>query len=258
MSAPRIPSELTDAIIDCLREDNQALGRCSTVCRAWLARSRYHHFRHVTLSFKDRNCIRTLFDPSLSTTIPYIRSLHLVDGRAPSERWLNDTMTWLAMFSAVESLTMENAAFLRLDSSTTTIFLSSFPVLRELRVHWAYFRSFVQLIHMVDACPLLEHMSLDGLQYWDQVDHQLSLADPRPHRLVTLELGLCDKVAITDWLLAGPNALALTRFRATSIALDQVASTGTLLRSLAPTLEHLEFGLDRYHVESAVFIGTPC
>jgi hypothetical protein len=112
---------------------------------------------------------------------------------------------------------------------------------------------------MVDACLLLEHISLDGLHYWNKVDHQFSLADPRPRRLVNLELGFCDKVAITDWLLAGPNAPALTQFRATSIALDQVASTGALLRALAPTLEHLEFGPDRvYHSEPAVFIGTSC
>jgi len=48
MSSPKLPSELTDDIIDHICDDMHALAKCSTVCKSWLTRSRHHHFRHIS------------------------------------------------------------------------------------------------------------------------------------------------------------------------------------------------------------------
>jgi len=225
-----------------------------------MARSRHHHFEHVYLTYEDHGRIRaflTLSDSVLSTITPHIRSLHLVEGRAPSERWLNDHLMDLAMFSAVESLTIENATIAHLDSPIMTTFLPSFRMLRELHLLQPYFRSFAQLVNIFVACPLLERISLDDFHYWNLIYHQYPSINEHPLRhLKTLELGVCDKVAVIDWLLAGDKVPALTKFRATVLTPHQIAPTGALLHTLRSSLEHLEIGSGRDHQDSAYFSGT--
>ncbi|KAF9553963.1 hypothetical protein CPC08DRAFT_713296 [Agrocybe pediades] len=46
---PRLPLEITDLVIDDLRNNDRALGACSLVCRDWLPRSRHHLFKIVHL-----------------------------------------------------------------------------------------------------------------------------------------------------------------------------------------------------------------
>ncbi|KAJ3528645.1 hypothetical protein NMY22_g9324 [Coprinellus aureogranulatus] len=46
---PRLPWELTDAIIDHLQSDLSALGVCGMVSSEWLRRSRHHIFTTVQL-----------------------------------------------------------------------------------------------------------------------------------------------------------------------------------------------------------------
>jgi hypothetical protein len=258
-----LPTELTDAIIDYLYDDRCALAQCSAVCKAWLARSRHHHFKHVFLSYKNRSRISAfmdLFNSPHSTIAPHILSLRLVDGRPPHQRWLADNFTSLTMLGAVQSLTIENPTFAHLDSSVMTRFLRGFTMLKELRLLRVYHKSFSQLVDIVGACPFLEHFSLDDVRYWNKVPgYSYPSIDQQPmHRLVDLELGDCDKVAVISWFLAGQNAPALTKFRATSLARDQIPYTGALLRALIPSLEHLELGLGTdglHHGDTATFMS---
>jgi hypothetical protein len=43
------PPELSDYVIDCVQHSKPTLAHCSLVCRAWLARSRYHLFKAITV-----------------------------------------------------------------------------------------------------------------------------------------------------------------------------------------------------------------
>ena len=66
------------------------------------------------------------------------------------------------------------------------------------------------------ACPLLEHILLDDLHYWNFIrSEHTSIDKPSLPRLRTLELGDCDKPTIITWLLARQEALGLIKFRAT-------------------------------------------
>jgi len=184
MSGSKVPSELADAIIDQLCEDKATLAKCSTVCKAWLARSRHYHFEHITLSYQDRArniAFIALCNSSLSTITPYIRSLRLEEGRAPFQRWIIEILPKLMVFSAVQSLTVENTTF-PLDSPLMTTLFSSFPMLTKLSLVWAYFRSFAQIISVICACPLLEHLSLDGIHYWNTVHQSVPSIDQYPLR----------------------------------------------------------------------------
>lgn len=49
-SAPQLPAELSDAIIDYLRNDQKALRACSLVCRDWLPRARHNKLQTVVLA----------------------------------------------------------------------------------------------------------------------------------------------------------------------------------------------------------------
>jgi hypothetical protein len=260
MSSPKLPPELVDTIIDNLIDNKPALATCSNVCRTWMARSRHHHFEHVYLTYENHGRVKasiTLLDSVLSTITPHIRSLHLTEGRAPLERWLNDHLMDLAKLNAVESLTIENATFTHLDSPVITTFIPSFRMLKELHLLGPYFRSFAQLVNIFAACPLLERISLDDFHYWNLIYHQHSSINEYPLRhLKTLELGVCDKVAIIDWLLAGDQVPALTKFRATILTPHQIATTGTFLHALASSLEHLEIGSGRGDLDNEVFAGT--
>jgi hypothetical protein len=203
-----------------------------------------------------------LFNSPHSTIAPHILSLRLVDGRPPHQRWLANNFTSLTMFGAVQSLTIENPiAFAHLDSSVMTRFLRGLTMLKELRLFRVYHKSFSQLVDIVGACPFLEHFSLDDVHYWNKTGYSYPSIDQQPmHRLVDLKLGDCDKIAVISWLLAGRNAPALTKFRATSLARDQITYTGALLRALIPSLEHLELGLGLgldglHHGDTATFMG---
>ena len=235
-----------------------ALAKCSTVCKAWLTRSRYHHFRHISLSYTLRhhtNSFIALCDSSLSTITPYIRSVCLVESKAPADRWIYDTAARLTMFGDVESLTLKDAIFPLSGIVAGTTLFSKFPKLKRLHLLGAYFRSFSQLVDIVGACPHLEHIELDGMNYWNRVEIPIDQQPPR--RLEKLELGLCDKVAVIDWLIADQAVLRLTTLCATCLALGEISSIGAFLRTLAPSLEHLELGSDiNYSCDPSDYRGT--
>ena len=159
------------------------------------------------------------------------------------------------MFGDVESLTLKDGIFPLSEIVAGTTLFSKFPKLKRLHLLGAYFRSFSQLVDIVGACPHLEQIELDGMNYWNRVEMPIDQQPPR--RLEKLELGLCDKVAVIDWLIADQAVLRLTTLCATCLALGEISSIGALLRTLAPSLEHLELGSDiNYSCDPSDYRGT--
>ncbi|KAF9266635.1 hypothetical protein L218DRAFT_858255, partial [Marasmius fiardii PR-910] len=50
MTAPTLPPEVTDCIIDHCHSDREVLSTCGIVCKSWYPTSRYHLFAAVEIS----------------------------------------------------------------------------------------------------------------------------------------------------------------------------------------------------------------
>ncbi|OCH92621.1 hypothetical protein OBBRIDRAFT_726470, partial [Obba rivulosa] len=49
VTAPSLPPELSDHIVDHLRGDYDALKTCTLTCRAWLPRARFWLFKRISI-----------------------------------------------------------------------------------------------------------------------------------------------------------------------------------------------------------------
>lgn len=187
MSGVSIPPEIVDEIIDNVsvtsKERSPILGRvddvltrsanqlpvmerrdlkaCSLVSHAWLSRSRYHLFRHVTL------CQNRSPNISLTNVAPYVRVLELLDGRTSrgEKPWLSEALRTprLGALTAVESVSISHGSFENLkDGSIATLF-ASFSALKSLRLHHCSFASIPQLAETVYSSVHLKGLALESV-----------------------------------------------------------------------------------------------
>jgi hypothetical protein len=253
----KLPSELADTIIDYLHDDNYALTTCSTVCKAWLPRSRFHLLGHISLASWNSKGFFDLLDSPLSTIAPYVRYLEIEEGpgqypNSTRPEWLNDALPRLTVFTSIESLEVVQAKFDFLDTETTSKLFSSFQMLRNLSFWRVSFQNFAQVVDAIGECPLLEHIAIDGVCNWGNwvasserysdinISLPISSAQKIPHHLRTLDLGLCDKSTFLQWLLRGGSFLVLSTVRLRSLCLAETKSIGAFLHTLELSLEHLE------------------
>ncbi|KAI0792083.1 hypothetical protein C8Q75DRAFT_619127 [Abortiporus biennis] len=87
---PRLPSELTDMVIDHLHDDKQALARCSLVAKSWLNASHFHLFHSIEVRDTSRGCgfigLLSFLESSCSMSVRnYLKELHLMAHRTPLE-----------------------------------------------------------------------------------------------------------------------------------------------------------------------------
>lgn len=153
-SPPKLPMELTDAILDQLHDDIPTLLTCSVICSSWLQATRYHLF--YSLRINNTKSGRTFSDflafiKSSPDICVYIHSLGLQgDGadaaqcigpfllsqilqRLPCLRNLElDNVIWERAYSFGENGEPILASWPRLDKSSTSLVLRRF---RSDRVH---------------------------------------------------------------------------------------------------------------------------
>jgi hypothetical protein len=119
---------------------------------------------------------------------------------------------------------------------------SNFQLLRHLELRDVRFRSFSQIVEVLEACPILDHISFDVVS-WANGCVALS---PRsrskrvPARLRTLELGACDKNVLLEWFLSGDRVPSVEKLCVREVLLNETLSIGTFLRALGLSLLHLE------------------
>lgn len=89
----RLPQELLDAIVDCLRKDKRALAHCALTMRSWLHRSRRHLFDNTTTR-KPGSLFEFLRDaPSSVTNSMRFLTLRFYDGNHLDLRVLVEAMS---------------------------------------------------------------------------------------------------------------------------------------------------------------------
>ena len=78
MSGLRLPQEISDYVVDFLRNEPEALKRCCLVSKPWVPRARKHLFNEVKFGTRRdlEAWIRAFPDPSNSPA-PYVRSLQV-------------------------------------------------------------------------------------------------------------------------------------------------------------------------------------
>ncbi|KDQ59761.1 hypothetical protein JAAARDRAFT_205736 [Jaapia argillacea MUCL 33604] len=108
---PSIPGEITDIIIDHLHNDHPTLRSCSLTCRDWVASSRSHLFRVITL--ERAGDARRL--QQLMTTSPglaqYVRQLVISDPNVDSS-WMAEILHLRPCFEQLEGLLLHRVNFL--------------------------------------------------------------------------------------------------------------------------------------------------
>lgn len=109
-SSPRLPPEISDRIIDLLRDETNALKRCCLVSKSWVSRTRKHLFDSVEFeSSKDVKVWKETFPDPANSPARHTRSLSLVwvEAVIPMDP---EEGSWIRAFSNVVQLTVWNGA----------------------------------------------------------------------------------------------------------------------------------------------------
>ncbi|TFK41619.1 hypothetical protein BDQ12DRAFT_646138 [Crucibulum laeve] len=261
----RIAPEIYDQILAKLYSSKSALSASSLVCRSWLPVCRFHLFSDVTLSsaffdflvssphamltvtryirnatFRGSWCA-TITTPSAKSLLVHLESL--VQLRL--ETWSWDGRGWLgvAMFAIPKGQ-----------------FAKQLTTLDLRRVH---FSSFAVFTHFIGGFFMLKDLGLDNVSW----DHEmgkfrrssLSPATPVFQQLKKLCIKSCLYTPILSWLSSlspGFSEAVTDHVPSTRIPLEElslpdilpgeVGFIGRFLRSLGPSLNHLEIGFLMY------------
>jgi hypothetical protein len=191
-----LPKELSDAIVDELRDAEADLRACALVCRAWTGRSQEHLFRSVTLS--SELALRAL-DALLITTphiAGHIRLLTLTLSGA-SDVWTSlaaDRLVHaLAHLSHLRVTFAPTLAFGRrvADTHGLALLARAFPTLRRLELHRAVFQTQAQHTALMAGRAHLRAVVIGAeVRCWECMHYRGTRFSPRVERtqLPALEL----------------------------------------------------------------------
>ncbi|GJE92191.1 hypothetical protein PsYK624_083440 [Phanerochaete sordida] len=264
--APRLPAELSDAIIDYLRADKYALRACSLVCRNWLPRARYRKFETVALDTGNCGNLLALLErtpdiatfPKDVTLRAHRQPLGCVRRPGVSQKTL---ATIVSLFPSVEIL---HFVGIEVHPAFAAVFRHRCARLHTLDFKQARVRSLGLLFELLAVLPSLRTVRYFCLQFsgWQDVPIRAEDMDiAGPHQASLAEL-VCEgrnhddpvTVPLLRWLVArrlhaGLRALALpniARDDDRAILIELLRETGPNLRGLALGFaQQVHFGSDR-------------
>lgn len=242
---PRIPSEISDAIIDHLHADTPTLKLCALVCKRWLPSSRFHLFRAIALHPYNYHKFFAAMESSEGTLALYIRHLTLSEGTAgliAGREWVEEpgVLSRLAKLPEVRTLRIEGMSWDELKDESRKHFAGGFPKLADLMVRFTCFSSFKQLLEIICGHQHLTKLGLERV--WcggSPIGYPLHLIPPK--HLQSLHLMNYDNRIYLDWLATGEDISSL-RSVSVNLFLGQYPSTGRFLRALGPSLQRLQLG----------------
>ncbi|KZT00508.1 uncharacterized protein LAESUDRAFT_553422 [Laetiporus sulphureus 93-53] len=246
-SSPRVPAEISDYIIDLLRDDRATLSLCALTCHSWLLRAQKHAFRKVSLVSAER--YEQL--ESLVLSNPRIASLILSLSIGPIQDPVGGRLDreWplvLLKLNAVDELDVVGWAAGCVSEKVIRHLPVLFSEVRSIRLSQIHFwrpKAF-DLFRMLCACPKLSALYLDRIQ-WQQLHGGRAglffitknvplgsvlaeIVPKQPMYIDTLQVTVCHR-SIALWLIRGPLHLHVRRL---TVSWSQQPATLIVLHSL--------------------------
>jgi hypothetical protein len=274
-----LPAELSDVVIDQFSHDWSMLKVCSTICRRWLPRSRFHLFQDLAVDTSNSNHILRLL-PIISSplaTIPlYVKSITIYYNEASmaQDLWadeLDDLPYPLHTFPFATRLTLYIGSW-GLQGERIRWLLESCKLnisVTQLCIQHSCFESFPGLARVISQCPSLQQLSLNGVQYSLFIFEMSSIVSVKdyvhmrglvalppdgyfrpPLGLHTLQLDNFRCSHFLDWLISLEPALPLHTVRINGIDWHEVPAVIDFIQHFAMSLDHLELQVDLPYIPS--------
>ncbi|KAJ6492022.1 hypothetical protein C8R45DRAFT_990233 [Mycena sanguinolenta] len=160
-SAPILPPEVIDLIIDYLHDHPPTLRTCSLISRNWLGGSRYHLFNGLYLSAHSFSSFRELLKSPYSTFGFHLRHLHAT----AFTHELSILLPLLPTFYRMHSLNLYGNP-LRYDDKLMDT--GTFSTIRSLALSRATFASYTTLSAFLSRFPSLKTLALDRISFDSQ------------------------------------------------------------------------------------------
>lgn len=253
-SQPRVPIELSDAVLDKLASDRNMLGVCGLVCSQWLQRSRIYLFCTVRLWPCRVERFLALLDSPDCTFGPYVSRIEISDDErlcgdsADARLYAALTSHTLGRLTHVESIRLRKidwTTFSLAEQSEIAVCLASHKRLKCLVFDSVVFHDLREVVRIAHCFPLLEHISA-SIHFSKYPEYTIPAATTLhlPSSIKTVELYTQDATQVFLSCLCRHSSLAGTNLGVRTLKLfsmtrkDLPYVTNTL-RQLGPILRHL-------------------
>ncbi|KAJ7205641.1 hypothetical protein C8J57DRAFT_1405327 [Mycena rebaudengoi] len=164
-----LPQELTDAIIDDLHDDQQALLQSSLVCHAlWVPARQYHLFSCAQL--QEETKLRFFLDILVAENCTFVELVTIL--RFTGGEWSDMALLDAAIPVHLSQLTLVVAVHIGFGTPSTPHFfagiLSRFPKLSHLELAYHPYESLNQVFALLRHCPT--SISLRMPSFWHHAD----------------------------------------------------------------------------------------
>ena len=210
------PQELSDQIINHLRDDMASLKACSLVCWSWLYSSRIHIFRTLAVTSKTFALLAAFItEVSRCTISPYVKRIEFKDIRLPSSPQGPTRLGPLSLFAST---------------------------LTHLHLRDARFNNFLELLDLICSFRSLQSIGLDHIDYLKKTTSDQGVAVRKrvlPSFVDSLRIRDSPLRAFLSWVISHPVPQKITTLDMGPIEEENVHYAGTLLSLLAHDLHHL-------------------
>ncbi|KAG6915749.1 hypothetical protein DXG01_010016 [Tephrocybe rancida] len=238
-----LPCEVVDLIIDQLVDDRVTLNACSTVCRTWLARSRYHFFHDLLIHAKNCDHILTLPLPSAFSTATRRLMLSDVSVLCPG----------IQHFASVKSL------YLTMSTAGPDVAIRLpllFTKITSFELNQVFFNAFEDIIQLVCSLPRLEIFT-SFMCPWMQELNAPPAHFHLPENLHTLNFVSLRLHVFLEWFNTLETLPQISTVRFYGVAEPHIRSVGASIKRLGNSLQHLTLDLwDDGHAEIGILSDT--
>ena len=253
----RLPAEIIDIILDYLHADIPALRSAALTCKAWLASCRFHLFRRIVLSNRQR--LDQFGDVLCGNPLiaSYVSHFWLQAGYE-DPHWLNEVPSCLPvdLFHEIKALTLRIRSWSKmLRPPMQQIIYTQCTSVHTLLIDNTKFGDLHDFELLLDGLPMLRNLSMRGVtigrhaMYFD--DRRVTQTSvPVLHRL-RLEIPAYSPWFL-EWLMDKCDCSNLIELALLRMKTSDFPSTGLLLMRCSKSLQRLQLRWGPYVVDRTV------